>query len=225
MSQSGPQGPPALHQWGNTGSNTGEERHFLGVSGRGADFTLQSNSSLYCMDIHGYIHGFGLHAFNSACSYLYISRCCLRGWSTSIINKYAVTWFTTWPRSCRYRKCTLFCVSKDTDKNLRLCVSDSIFCIFVFFFKGLSSTTSITVDFGDGTAISYVNISSIDDGVKHIYSKVGIYQVSATATNTLGFDRVILYLHVSCESQNFILTLFLHANNFWLCLVYLQNTP
>lgn len=73
---------------------------------------------------------------------------------------------------------------------------------FLFFLsKGLSSTTSLTVDFGDGTAISYVNISSIEDGVKHIYSKVGIYQVSATATNTLGFDRVILYLHVSCESK------------------------
>ncbi|XP_032397319.1 VPS10 domain-containing receptor SorCS1 [Etheostoma spectabile] len=72
----------------------------------------------------------------------------------------------------------------------------------VFLEEGLSSMTSITVDFGDGTAISYVNISSIDDGVKHIYSKVGIYQVSATATNTLGFDRVILYLHVSCQLEH-----------------------
>uniref|UniRef100_A0A3B4UQB6 Sortilin related VPS10 domain containing receptor 1 n=1 Tax=Seriola dumerili TaxID=41447 RepID=A0A3B4UQB6_SERDU len=71
----------------------------------------------------------------------------------------------------------------------------------VFLEEGLGSTTSITVDFGDGTAISYVNISSIDDGVKHIYSKVGIYQVSATASNTLGFDRVILYLHISCQLE------------------------
>ncbi|KAM3606185.1 uncharacterized protein V6R79_012115 [Siganus canaliculatus] len=71
----------------------------------------------------------------------------------------------------------------------------------VFLEEGLGSTTSITVDFGDGTAISYVNISSIEDGVKHIYSKVGIYQVSATATNMLGFDRVILYLHVSCQLE------------------------
>ncbi|KAI3363291.1 hypothetical protein L3Q82_011915 [Scortum barcoo] len=76
----------------------------------------------------------------------------------------------------------------------------------VFLEEGLGSTTSITVDFGDGTAISYVNISSIDDGVKHIYSKVGIYQVSATATNTLGFDRVILYLHVSCQLEQVQLT-------------------
>lgn len=76
-------------------------------------------------------------------------------------------------------------------------------------FKGLSSTTSITVDFGDGTAISYVNISSIEDGVKHIYSKVGIYQVSATASNTLGSERVILYLHVSCKLEHVALMLVL----------------
>ncbi|XP_068614143.1 VPS10 domain-containing receptor SorCS1-like [Brachionichthys hirsutus] len=67
--------------------------------------------------------------------------------------------------------------------------------------EGLSSATSITVDFGDGTAISYVNMSSIDDGIKHIYSKVGIYQVSATAANALGSDRVILYLHISCQLE------------------------
>ncbi|KAG7512048.1 VPS10 domain-containing receptor 1-like [Solea senegalensis] len=72
----------------------------------------------------------------------------------------------------------------------------------VFLEEGLGFTTSITVDFGDGTAMSYVNISSIEDGVKHIYSKVGIYQVSATASNTLGFDRVILYLHVSCQLEH-----------------------
>ncbi|KAK5854139.1 hypothetical protein PBY51_015235 [Eleginops maclovinus] len=72
----------------------------------------------------------------------------------------------------------------------------------VFLEEGLGSMTSITVDFGDGTAISYVNISSIDDGVRHIYSRVGIYQVSATATNTLGFDRVILFLHVTCQLEH-----------------------
>uniref|UniRef100_A0A1A8CCM2 Sortilin-related VPS10 domain containing receptor 1 n=1 Tax=Nothobranchius kadleci TaxID=1051664 RepID=A0A1A8CCM2_NOTKA len=71
----------------------------------------------------------------------------------------------------------------------------------VFLEEGLGSMTSVTVDFGDGTAISYGNVSSIDDGVKHIYSKVGIYQVSAMATNSLGFDRVVLYLHVSCQLE------------------------
>ncbi|XP_029306406.1 LOW QUALITY PROTEIN: VPS10 domain-containing receptor SorCS1-like [Cottoperca gobio] len=72
----------------------------------------------------------------------------------------------------------------------------------VFLEEGLGSMTSITLDFGDGTAISYVNVSSIDDGVKHIYSKVGIYHVSATAANALGFDRVVLYLHVSCQLEH-----------------------
>ncbi|KAM3863124.1 VPS10 domain-containing receptor SorCS1-like [Diretmus argenteus] len=71
----------------------------------------------------------------------------------------------------------------------------------VFLEEGPGSTTSITVDFGDGTAISYANISSIEDGVKHIYNKVGIYQVSATARNTLGLDWVILYLHISCQLE------------------------
>uniref|UniRef100_A0A8C8EGP3 PKD domain-containing protein n=1 Tax=Oncorhynchus tshawytscha TaxID=74940 RepID=A0A8C8EGP3_ONCTS len=56
----------------------------------------------------------------------------------------------------------------------------------------------ITLDFGDGTAISYANISSIEDGIKHIYSKVGIYRVAATALNSLGSERVLLYLHVTC---------------------------
>ncbi|XP_053730990.1 VPS10 domain-containing receptor SorCS1-like [Synchiropus splendidus] len=71
----------------------------------------------------------------------------------------------------------------------------------LFLEEGLGSTTSITVDFGDGTAISFVNISSIEDGVKHIYEKVGIYLVSAVARNTLGSDRVMLYLHVSCQLE------------------------
>ncbi|XP_041866107.1 VPS10 domain-containing receptor SorCS1-like isoform X2 [Melanotaenia boesemani] len=71
----------------------------------------------------------------------------------------------------------------------------------VFLEEGLGSMTSITVDFGDGTAISFVNISSIDDGIKHVYSKTGIYQVSATASNSLGSDRVVLYLHVSCQLE------------------------
>ncbi|XP_061645237.1 VPS10 domain-containing receptor SorCS1-like isoform X2 [Phyllopteryx taeniolatus] len=94
-------------------------------------------------------------------------------------------------------------------KGLQLFTSEGILVatlyknvtFLVFLEEGLSSTTSITVDFGDGTAISYVNISSIEDGVKHVYSKVGIYQVSAIASNVLGFDRVTLYLHVTCQLE------------------------
>uniref|UniRef100_A0AAQ4NPK0 Sortilin related VPS10 domain containing receptor 1 n=1 Tax=Gasterosteus aculeatus aculeatus TaxID=481459 RepID=A0AAQ4NPK0_GASAC len=88
-----------------------------------------------------------------------------------------------------------------TSEGTLVATLDRNVTFLVFLEEGLGSMTSITVDFGDGTAISYVNISSIDDGVKHIYSRVGIYQVSATATNTLGFDRVILYLHVSCQLE------------------------
>lgn len=103
-------------------------------------------------------------------------------------------------------KCNLRKTNKKKKQEWQRCV---------FFLKGLGSMTSITVDFGDGTAISYVNISSIDDGVKHIYSRVGIYQVSATATNTLGFDRVILYLHVSCEF-NYLAVVPLLLHWFWM---------
>ena len=67
--------------------------------------------------------------------------------------------------------------------------------------QGASATTSITVDFGDGTAVSYANTSSIEDGIRHMYSRVGIYHVSALARNHLGSDRVTLFLHVSCESE------------------------
>ncbi|CAL8297398.1 unnamed protein product [Merluccius merluccius] len=67
----------------------------------------------------------------------------------------------------------------------------------VFLEEGVSATTSITVDFGDGTAVSYANTSAIEDGVRHAYGRVGIFHVSATATNRLGSDRAALYLHVS----------------------------
>ena len=69
--------------------------------------------------------------------------------------------------------------------------------------QGASATTSITVDFGDGTAVSYANTSSIEDGIRHMYNRVGIYHVSAMARNHLGSDRVTLFLHVSCESANY----------------------
>ncbi|KAG7256827.1 hypothetical protein CRUP_034563 [Coryphaenoides rupestris] len=70
----------------------------------------------------------------------------------------------------------------------------------VFLEEGASATTGITVDFGDGTAVTYANTSAIEDGVTHAYGRVGIYHVSATARNRLGSDHVALYLHVSCES-------------------------
>lgn len=65
--------------------------------------------------------------------------------------------------------------------------------------QGDGSRTSITVDFGDGHAITYSNVSSIEDGIKHIYKTVGIYRVTATAENSLGFETAVLFLHVTCE--------------------------
>ncbi|XP_055781662.1 VPS10 domain-containing receptor SorCS1-like isoform X1 [Salvelinus fontinalis] len=84
-----------------------------------------------------------------------------------------------------------------SEGTLTATMGDNI-TFLVFLDESDGSTTSITLDFGDGTAMSYANISSIEDGVKHIYNKVGIYRVAATALNSLGSERVLLYLHVTC---------------------------
>lgn len=65
--------------------------------------------------------------------------------------------------------------------------------------QGDSARTSITLDFGDGHALTYSNVSSIEDGIKHIYKAVGIYRVTATGENNLGSETAVLYLHVTCE--------------------------
>lgn len=70
-----------------------------------------------------------------------------------------------------------------------------------FFPQGDGSKTSITVDFGDGNAFTYSNVSSIEDGIKHIYKNVGIYRVSATAENSLGSETVLLFLHITCKPR------------------------
>ncbi|CAB1343668.1 unnamed protein product, partial [Coregonus sp. 'balchen'] len=88
-----------------------------------------------------------------------------------------------------------------SEGTLTATLGDNI-TFLVFLEEGDGSTTSITVEFGDGTAISYANISSIEDGVKHTYSKVGIYQVAAMALNSLGSERVVLYLHVTCTLEH-----------------------
>lgn len=55
------------------------------------------------------------------------------------------------------------------------------------------------LDFGNGNTVTYSNISTVEDGIKHVYRSVGIYRVAATARNDLGAETVVLYLHVSCE--------------------------
>ncbi|XP_016890793.1 VPS10 domain-containing receptor SorCS1 isoform X4 [Cynoglossus semilaevis] len=72
----------------------------------------------------------------------------------------------------------------------------------VFLEEGDSARTSITLDFGDGHALTYSNVSSIEDGIKHIYKTVGIYRVTATGENSLGSETATLYLHVTCQLEH-----------------------
>ncbi|KAF3687128.1 VPS10 domain-containing receptor SorCS1 [Channa argus] len=71
----------------------------------------------------------------------------------------------------------------------------------VFLEEGDGARTSITLDFGDGRAQTYSNVSSIEDGIKHIYKDVGIYRVTATGENSLGSETAVLYLHVTCQLE------------------------
>uniref|UniRef100_A0A6Q2XC01 PKD domain-containing protein n=1 Tax=Esox lucius TaxID=8010 RepID=A0A6Q2XC01_ESOLU len=58
------------------------------------------------------------------------------------------------------------------------------------------------LDFGDGTAVSYSNLSWIEEGIRHMYRTAGIFRVSALAENTLGSDSAALYLHVTCPVEH-----------------------
>ncbi|XP_075891334.1 VPS10 domain-containing receptor SorCS1 isoform X3 [Nelusetta ayraudi] len=69
----------------------------------------------------------------------------------------------------------------------------------VFLEEGDGARTSITLDFGDGHALTYSNVSSIEDGIKHVYKAVGIYRVTATGENSLGSETTTLFLHVTCQ--------------------------
>ncbi|XP_015669859.1 VPS10 domain-containing receptor SorCS1 isoform X1 [Protobothrops mucrosquamatus] len=65
----------------------------------------------------------------------------------------------------------------------------------------------IRVDFGDGSAVSYANLSSTEDGIRHIYQNVGIFRVTAQIKNSLGTDSAVLYLHVNCPLEHVHLSL------------------
>lgn len=66
-------------------------------------------------------------------------------------------------------------------------------------FQGDSLRTNIQLDFGDGTAVSYSNLSWTEEGIKHVYKAAGIVRVTALAENMLGYDTTTLYLHVTCK--------------------------
>ncbi|ELK04970.1 VPS10 domain-containing receptor SorCS1 [Pteropus alecto] len=73
--------------------------------------------------------------------------------------------------------------------------------------EGDVQRTFIQVDFGDGIAVSYVNLSSMEDGIKHVYHNVGIFRVTVQVDNSLGSDNAVLYLHVTCPLEHVHLSL------------------
>uniref|UniRef100_A0A452RE48 Sortilin related VPS10 domain containing receptor 1 n=1 Tax=Ursus americanus TaxID=9643 RepID=A0A452RE48_URSAM len=73
--------------------------------------------------------------------------------------------------------------------------------------EGDVQRTLIQVDFGDGIAVSYVNLSSMEDGIKHVYHNVGIFRVTVQVDNSLGSDSAVLYLHVTCPLEHVHLSL------------------
>ncbi|KFO32356.1 VPS10 domain-containing receptor SorCS1 [Fukomys damarensis] len=73
--------------------------------------------------------------------------------------------------------------------------------------EGDVQRTLIQVDFGDGIAVSYVNLSSMEDGIKHVYQNVGIFRVAVQVDNSLGSASAMLYLHVTCPLEHVHLSL------------------
>ncbi|XP_041123458.1 VPS10 domain-containing receptor SorCS3-like [Polyodon spathula] len=71
----------------------------------------------------------------------------------------------------------------------------------VFLEDGDSLRTNIQLDFGDGIAVSYSNLSLIEGGIKHVYKTSGIFRVGALAENSLGSDSAALYLHITCPVE------------------------
>ncbi|KAK1166672.1 VPS10 domain-containing receptor SorCS3-like isoform X1 [Acipenser oxyrinchus oxyrinchus] len=72
----------------------------------------------------------------------------------------------------------------------------------VFLEDGDSLRTNIQLDFGDGIAVSYSNLSLIEGGIKHVYKTAGIFRVGALAENSLGSDSAVLYLHITCPVEH-----------------------
>lgn len=62
---------------------------------------------------------------------------------------------------------------------------------------GDSPRTNIQLDFGDGVAVTYSNLSRTDDGIKHVYRSAGIYRVMAHAENSQGSVISSLFLHIN----------------------------
>ncbi|XP_030634789.1 VPS10 domain-containing receptor SorCS3 [Chanos chanos] len=68
--------------------------------------------------------------------------------------------------------------------------------------EGDSMRTNVQLDFGDGTAVSYSNLSWTEEGIRHVYRTAGIFRVTALAENSMGYDSTSLYLHVTCPVEH-----------------------
>nr|XP_061792495.1 VPS10 domain-containing receptor SorCS3-like [Nerophis lumbriciformis] len=68
--------------------------------------------------------------------------------------------------------------------------------------EGDSLRTNIQLDFGDGIAVSYSNLSWAEEGIKHVYKSAGIFCVTALAENSLGYETTTFYLHVTCPVEH-----------------------
>ncbi|KAM3912701.1 VPS10 domain-containing receptor SorCS1 isoform 1-T1 [Leptodactylus fuscus] len=73
--------------------------------------------------------------------------------------------------------------------------------------EGDIQRTNIQVDFGDGIAASYANLSATEDGIKHVYQNVGIFRVLVQVDNNLGSDSSVLYLHITAPLEHIHLVL------------------
>ncbi|CAH2322511.1 VPS10 domain-containing receptor 1 isoform X5 [Pelobates cultripes] len=73
--------------------------------------------------------------------------------------------------------------------------------------EGDIQRTNIQVDFGDGIAASYANLSATEDGIKHVYQNVGIFRVLIQVDNNLGSDSATLYLHITSPLEHIHLVL------------------
>nr|XP_055027995.1 VPS10 domain-containing receptor SorCS3 isoform X1 [Misgurnus anguillicaudatus] len=72
--------------------------------------------------------------------------------------------------------------------------------------NGDSLSTSLHVDFGDGTSVSYSNISRLGDSITHTYRIAGIFRVTAHAQNSQGSDSNSVYLHITSPVERVFLS-------------------
>lgn len=119
----------------------------------------------------------------------------------------AFLWWRGWFHVKKWCQCIVFICSWMTP------------CCAVF--QGDSIRTNIQLDFGDGTAVSYSNLSWTEEGIKHVYKSAGIFRVTALAENTLGYDTTTLFLHVTCKCCSFHTKSYqyIDVDVFYLCFV------